>query len=499
MKIQHLRLITSIILSISFIAGCTPVRETSRTDEHRVYLSDAEIRRQLAKILRHEPLEFSSPGIFIFSSETGDTLFAQNEKALLRPASNQKLITTVAALYTLGPDYNFRVTLYRTGELRNGKLSGDLIVKGYGNPLLHARDLYDCLPVLKDFGIKSIEGKILVDESFFDNEFWPPGWMLNFDPAYYAPYVSAVALNQNIVEVTPTRSTGGGEIFAFNIDPPTRFVGIKFDTLRGIDSIRSSLSFERIPGDSHNDFLVTGNIGPHQPTRTYYLSVKEPGLFAATVFAEHLTASGMLDSVRVGRTVLPDNAIPLVQFNTPIDTVLSYFNKRSDNLSGEMILKVISAELKGAPGSRAMSIPIVDSVLAVKDILVDPIRISDGSGLSYYNLVTPRTIGRLLSEVRNDPELFPIFYHSLTVMGVDGTLRNRMTGSDVRGRFRGKTGTLGGISSLSGYLTTYDDETLIVVILLQNFTGETARYWDVQHRIVELLYRYRSRPRISKY
>jgi serine-type D-Ala-D-Ala carboxypeptidase/endopeptidase (penicillin-binding protein 4) len=473
-----------------FTSSCSSVRETGKPVADDSVFDRFGLQRELHSILSGDLVRYSTPAIVIYMPDYDDTIFHYNGDALLRPASNQKLLTSLAALYTLGAYYNFRTILYRDGPVEDGVLKGNLIIKGFGNPLLSVNDLLDLIESLKEFGIRKIEGSVFVDESFFDTERWPPGWMSNFDPAYFAPYISALAVMRNSIAVHIAYDSSRTEEVSVSLDPPTSYVTINREG-NAHDSGYVPLRFSRTNGPTSNIFDMSGHLSTASLPQTFHLSVQDPALYTGTLLSEMLALRGITDSVKVLKTEDHPHQAPLIQINTPIDTVIQVLNKQSDNLIGEMLLKVISAELNGTYGSRAEGAQIVEKVLRLHKIILSPIRISDGSGLSYYNLLTGFTIAQLLTEARRNTVTFPILYESLSRMGVDGTLRNRLKSSIAKDKFRGKTGTLGRISSLSGYGLTEDDETVICVLLFQNFTGDSTEIRKVQDDIIELLIKLR--------
>jgi serine-type D-Ala-D-Ala carboxypeptidase/endopeptidase (penicillin-binding protein 4) len=480
-----------VLTLLSFgLFSCTFVHETARTPVDEPVVDRIHLQSELLRIISGDLLRYSTPAIVIYMPDYNDTIFHHNGNALLRPASNQKLITSLAALYTLGPQYNFRTVVYRDGPIENGILKGNIILRGFGNPLLSVNDLRDFVESLHEFGINKIEGTVLVDENYFDTERWPAGWMWNFDPAYYAPYVSALAISQNTAAVHFVFNPEESDRITISVEPPTAYINIRYEN-QPDDSVYSALRLTRTADPGSNTFILSGNPSPTPLTRIFYVSVKEPALFAGTLLSELLASRSMIDTILTMKADSLPDPVPLIQINTPIDTVLQYFNKQSDNLTGEMLLKVMSAELNNTPGSRIDGARIVETVLRSKGIIHSPIRIVDGSGLSYHNLITAFTITRLLATVRTDPTLFPLFYESLTIMGTDGTLRNRLKDTLAQERFRGKTGTLGGISSLSGYATTLNGETVICVMFFQNFADDSALFRKLQDDIIKLLVQFR--------
>jgi serine-type D-Ala-D-Ala carboxypeptidase/endopeptidase (penicillin-binding protein 4) len=162
-------------------------------------------------------------------------------------------------------------------------------------------------------------------------------------------------------------------------------------------------------------------------------------------------------------------------------------NKVSDNLSAELILKTLGTTVPGAPGSSQGGVFAANRFLSTLGIDTSRINITDGSGLSYHDLLTAEMICQLLEGMSRQADLFPLFRQSLPIAGVDGTLRNRMKRTPAEGNLRAKTGTISGVSSLSGYVKTLDGETLAFSMTMQNFIYPTRLYQRAQDRIGALL------------
>jgi PBP4 family serine-type D-alanyl-D-alanine carboxypeptidase len=162
-------------------------------------------------------------------------------------------------------------------------------------------------------------------------------------------------------------------------------------------------------------------------------------------------------------------------------------NKVSDNLTAEMLLKTLDAVSNNVPGSSEGGIFVVNQFLSTLGIDTLKYRITDGSGLSYHNLITAEMIVQLLDGIQHQTDVFPLFYESLPIAGVDGTIRNRMKKTPAEGNLRAKTGTISGVSSLSGYVQTLDGERLIFSMSMQNFIYPARYYQRAQDKIGAIL------------
>jgi D-alanyl-D-alanine carboxypeptidase/D-alanyl-D-alanine-endopeptidase (penicillin-binding protein 4) len=205
-----------------------------------------------------------------------------------------------------------------------------------------------------------------------------------------------------------------------------------------------------------------------------------------TVLTEDLSRLGISCGPMAVDTV-PRSAFELARIEHSLDTVMTYMNLTSDNLAAENLLKVTAGLKAGIPGSAAEGIKLLRKYLAMNGIDSAKTVIADGSGVSRYNLVSAASIVRLLATIHSRPDLFPFWYRSLPVAGVSGTLSQRMRGSPAEGNVHAKTGTLEGVSSLSGYVTTADGELLAFSILMEHFPNSSRLYRQAQDRICEYL------------
>jgi D-alanyl-D-alanine carboxypeptidase/D-alanyl-D-alanine-endopeptidase (penicillin-binding protein 4) len=188
----------------------------------------------------------------------------------------------------------------------------------------------------------------------------------------------------------------------------------------------------------------------------------------------------VLDSV-------PPSAREVARFSHRMDSVLTYMNQASDNLSAENVLKTMAAERFGPPGTTGLGTEIVTAYIAGLGLDTTRLVIADGSGDSRYNLTSAEAIVALLAAMARHEELFPVWYNTLPVAGVNGTLSRRMKGTPAEANVRAKTGTIQGVSSLSGYVTDADGEQLVFSILMQNFPRPARAYRQVQDRITSFL------------
>lgn len=492
MKPLNITPIIGIIFPFLFFISCSTVPEATQKPDDEPPLRTERIRKsqielQLHNILKRDEFKHTIPSMIIMSADYGDTIFSYQSDLLVRPASNQKIITSAAALQILGTDYNYRTLIYRSGEISNGILDGDIIIKGLGDPLLRLNDLNEIIDALRLFGIREITGDVIVDDSYFDDLQWPMGWMWDDEPHAYVPYISALSINSNVITLSVERSADPDSQISVAISPNTSYIEYELQNERS--TIQQINELQIIPQrmKDRSQFLIKGDPEKVRLPRRFTVTVGDPAIFTGILLQEKLLESGIVTRGSVMRGIRDSISAPIIQLNTPIDSVLHAMNKSSDNLAAEMTLKLIGAELYGPPGTGHDGNRAVEHALQMFGLNPTPSRFADGSGVSYYNLVTPRMLAEILFRISEDRQLFNPFYESLAILGIDGTLMRRAVHSQARGRVRAKTGTLTGISALAGYIDTLHDERLIIVMMFQNFTLPAGRYRYIQDEICEIL------------
>jgi D-alanyl-D-alanine carboxypeptidase/D-alanyl-D-alanine-endopeptidase (penicillin-binding protein 4) len=476
---------TSLLL---FLSSCSPLYR-SQSNEAAL----ANLRKSIDNILTDSIFVPARVGIKVISLGNAEVLFERNGKALFQPASNLKLLTAATALHELGKGYEFRTVIYSDSVVRGGDLRGNLCIKGFGNPDLTTTDLKWMVGQLKDNGLGNIQGDIVGDTSFFDDMFWGRGWMWDDEPSSSEPFITPLSINKNSVKVLVSPRERLGDSVRVRFEPETRYVDVDNGGITGLDTEKTTIEVTRRFKDRLNTIVVKGTLPRASPELEFELSVWDPALYALTLFREELERDGITvqGGLRLGS--VQEGATQLVEHDWPIDSVLIKMDKMSDNLSAENLLKVIAAEKRGPPGTAMLGISVVNEFLSSLEVDTTSYLMVDGSGVSHYNLINAETIVELLSKLYTERGLYGLFEASLPVAGVDGTLEDRMKGTAAEGNVRAKTGTLSGVSSLSGYVHTQDGDVLAFSILMQNFIGSPRPYRDAQDKIVELLAGFRSK------
>jgi D-alanyl-D-alanine carboxypeptidase len=222
--------------------------------------------------------------------------------------------------------------------------------------------------------------------------------------------------------------------------------------------------------------------------RTYFVNIKNPPLFAAQKLKEKLISLGVEVKGDPVSSQVTDSAKIIAESSIQLKDVLQQMNKKSDNFLAECLFKNIGAVYSGQQGNSFYSTQAILSFIRDNGIFSKGTQIVDGSGISRFDQVTAGALTGLLEKVYFNVNYFKDFYESLSIAGVDGTLKDRMIGTPAENNFRGKTGTLNGVSSLSGYLTTENGDDLIVCIIFEFTKGGARKYRNIQDSIIETLY-----------
>ena len=449
-------------------------------------------RKSVEQILQDSLLRQTRTGIDIVSLESGETLYARNQHQLFHPASNMKLLTTATALKLLGPNYKFKTTLYAdTSSFSDSTITGDLYLKGFGNPDLSIEDLRSMVQQLNLRGITGIIGNLICDDTYMDDLYWGSGWMWDDVSAWYWAPICALTVNDNCVEVIVKPGSKVGDSLIVQLVPPTRYMKI-VNTGVTVDSMdttqQKAFKVERKWRPPENTVMVEGGMRVGDSERSFVIDVVDAALYAGTLFGELLEAEGIAFSGEVVKGRVPDTTIVLAEhFSAPLTMTVFNTNKISDNLSAELLLKTLGAEIKGPPGTAKKGISVIHQYLDSIGIDSTTYEIVDGSGVSRYNVITPHIIIQLLKAMHEDFGIQAEFKTSLPIAGIDGTLRRRMKGAAAEGNLRAKTGSLRGVSSLSGYAATADGEIVAFSIMMEHFVGSASRIRSIQDRIGELI------------
>ncbi|MFH1811473.1 MAG: D-alanyl-D-alanine carboxypeptidase/D-alanyl-D-alanine-endopeptidase [Pseudomonadota bacterium] len=453
-------------------------------------LLDGNVRAMITHALTHPALRGARVGLYAASLDSGAMLLRKNPHLLLNPASNAKLVTSAAALALLGPEHRFATFYASDGEIVNGTLQGNLYVRGRGDPTISTERLLAVLHELKLLGITKIEGRVLVDDSFFDGVREAKGWeQEDSDRAYAAP-VGALSLNYNTVTVIARPGPFVGSPAILTVDPPSDYIQLDAKVTTSDWNARLYMrSFER---GGRNVVRLRGHVSSDGGPQRIYRRVSDPALHFASALVGMLNDAGISVQRHPGRAYTPDRARVLVTDRSPrLATVVAELNKWSNNFIAEMLIKTLGAEIAGTPGSFERGLAVARQFLETEvGWRHGSYVFNNGSGLNDVNRFSTEQIAQLLRYMHGHAEAGHEFVSSLGVAGRQGTIALRLRDTAADRRLRAKTGTLSHVSALSGYVVTASGEPLVFSILVNGYDGSTRPIWEVQDMIGEALAMY---------
>lgn len=450
----------------------------------------------LRSVLSAGPDAHARVGACVVDLSTGATVFAEKADLSLTPASVMKLFTMAASLRTLGPDFHFETILATDGT--------NLFVIGDGDPAFGdeklskvrgeaiSADFDRWAEALLESGVTTIPGDLVIDESIFDDQRVHPSWEKRDLGKWFAAPVGALNYNDNCVDLTASPGAALDQPAVVSVHPQTDFIEIvnKCKTGTGRNPV-----LHHPPGSFR--YIISGRCNKRWAFPP--VAFADPGLLFAESFRTVLTShdisiAGGLRRERVRRSdgTIPKELKTIAVKRTPLADVLHRIGKNSQNLFAECLLKRTGLSWAAGHGEDsplgtwATGQASVGAMLRDARIGTTGFSMADGSGLSRENSCTARQLAELLTWMRRQPSA-EVFLESLTVSGVDGSLRGRLR--DFPGRVQAKTGTMKRVSALAGYLGDADAPQYAFAIIFNGYNGPATPYKEIQDRFCRILSR----------
>ncbi|HZD52205.1 MAG TPA: D-alanyl-D-alanine carboxypeptidase/D-alanyl-D-alanine-endopeptidase [Woeseiaceae bacterium] len=442
----------------------------------------------VATALEHRKLPPDSLSLYVENLATGEPVLRWKDDEPRNPASVMKVLTTLAALDSLGPDYTWKTEVYLRGDVHEETLDGDLLLKGYGDPYLVEERLWRIVRAVRRAGIRRISGDLLLDDSYFDVRDYDPG---AFDGEPLRAY--NVAPNALMVNFKAVR-------YIFEPDAASSSVSLsllpELENLQVVNQLALKDGYCRgyqrgITITSNEDvdqMIFSGSFPSGCRTYSLYRTALSHNEFAYGMFkAMWRELGGELTGGWKNAALDGDEEAFMTFDSLPLREIIVNVNKYSNNVMARQLLLTLAAEKYGPPGVVENGRKAVRDWLDERGLHVDGLKLDNGAGLSRTSRITAREVAMLLRYAFESP-FMPEFMSSLSLSGLDGTLSRRFRNDPLTGMAHIKTGSLDDVTSIAGYLQSRSGERYIVVSL-QNYRGvHRGTGEEVQEALLRWLY-----------
>lgn len=453
----------------------------------QVARADDDLPERVRAALAHRNIPADTVSIHVEDLDTGDAPLSWRADTARIPASIMKLLTTLVALDTLGPTYTWRTEIYMLGELREGTLHGDLLLKGYGDPYLVTERMWRLQRELRATGLRRIAGDILLDDSYFDIGDYDPAAFDREPLRAYNVAPNALLSNYKVLSYTFTpRADGSGVDIA--LEPP-------LDNLRIVNRLTlapgACRGYQRGIAINANDAYDRIEFSGRFPSGCRRYSMRRTALdhnaYTFGLFKSlWLESGGKLDG-DLGRALAPADAEPDLVFESlPLADVVSKINKHSNNVMARQLLYTLGAETFGPPGTEPQGRAAVKRWLVEHDMDFAELTLDNGAGLSRDASITARHMVALLRH-GFESRWMPEFMSSLPLSGLDGTLSRRFRSAGLSGIAHMKTGSLDHVSSIAGYLLGRSGTRYAVAVLINHTDVHRGTGDEVQDALLRWL------------
>jgi D-alanyl-D-alanine carboxypeptidase/D-alanyl-D-alanine-endopeptidase (penicillin-binding protein 4) len=504
----------------------------------------ADLQARIASRLQRADLRRGQVGVKIVSMNSGKVLFEQNAEKYFMPASNMKNFTVATAIEKLGADYKLVTSVYAPalpdarGVVKSLRIfgRGDVSISTAFNPVLATVDLsklsdeearahlektraeekakaadpdavyFKGIDRLVDkivaAGVKKVDGDLIADESYFTGNPVPGEWEWDDLQWYYGAEISALPLNDNAIDLSVKPGVAGGAC-RVRVSPYNTVIRVlNLCTTTAAGTARTLKIEKKI---DRNILEITGSLPVGNSGFNGSVTVSRPADLFVAILKERLALKGVVVTghVRTIKTKRNSTVEPSVEIakleSPPLSVIAAKTMKPSQNMYTETLLWTLGEQARAAatvPGGGVAPANTSDSselgIAAVKKFLIeigvapDGIIQHDGSGLSRHNLITPAAVVQLYTYMGRRSRYSQAWRDSLTIGGVDGTLRNRFSGTRAAGNVRGKTGTIDQVSALSGYVRTAAGEELVFSMVVNGVNEGRVRTSAMDEIVVAL-------------
>ena len=429
-----------------------------------------------------------SLSVYVQDLDSGAVILNWNDEVVRTPGSTIKLVTTLVALDVLGPAYTWKTDVFALGDIENGHLNGNLLLKGYGDPFLVTERVWQLLRQIRQMGIHYIDGDLHIDDSYF--------YLPEFNPAEFdhqplraynvAP--NALLMNFKVVRYwfEPEHDTNSVHVW---LDPQLENLGVENRLSLRNGSCRG---YQRGITISANEAVDEMTFSGKFPSGCKRYAMDRAALshneFVYGLFISLWRESGGEFKGGWQNVIAADDLEPLLSFESlPLSDVITRVNKHSNNVMARQLLYTLSAEVLGAPGTEAGGREVVRDWLQENGLNSSQLMFDNGAGLSRDASMTARDMGALLEFAWRQPYM-PEYVSSLSLAGMDGTLRRGFDDASLAGNAHMKTGSLDHVMAIAGYVQARSGRRFAVVTMQNHEDIHRGPGREVQEALLRWVY-----------
>ena len=417
--------------------------------------------------LKQADIPLDRVAVVVQPLDAAEPMLSHNAEAALNPASVMKLVTSFAALNQLGPGYVWTTDVWADGAIVDGVLSGDLVIKGHGDPTLTLERMWLLQRALRARGVRHIRGNLVLDLSHFEVPAIDSG---AFDGEPFALYNAVPgALVANFNATTLRLKPDEKQVL---IVPDIALPGVTLTSRLVLTDGAECNGWKdaltpALPGPERLELVVTGRYARGCGEQAWSLNLFEAAATFDFIFRGLWAESG---GTLAGATVsgTAPQSEPLLKFSSePLTGALTHLNKYSNNLMTRNLFLTLGAERYGAPATPEKGTRAVRDVLTQRGVPTRKLVLENGAGLSRIERISADALNQMLRAAYHSP-LFAEFESALPIVAIDGTLKRRFNGSSLSGNAHLKTGTLRDVSALAGYVFTAGGQRVSFVMLVNH-------------------------------
>ena len=452
--------------------------------QHKVIeeIPRAGLTSSLLKLLKKSKVSANDLSVYIRDVHANEPMLSHNVDTVRSPASTIKLVTTFAALEQLGPNYVWSTEAWTRGEVSDGVLNGDLILKGYGDPFLVYERYWKLVNELRDKGLASINGDVIIDGTHYQ---LPEHDRSSFDGQSFRVYNAGASPLMFNFQATRLMLKPGDETAPnakLALYPPSESISLDNQVKMVKGRCKRHYGKPKLSWSSEKKLLVTGQFARSCKPRFLMRLISDPEQLAFDAFKQFWLGSEgrLMGKLKIGQVEKNDELFHTYTSPT-LGEQIRLINKWSNNVMTRQLFLSIGVNRYGSPATAEKGQKAILDILHSRGIDTDGFIIDNGSGLSRKSRISARQMAQLLDAAYADAYM-PEFMSSLSLPGVDGTLATRFRGGDLAGRSHLKTGTLNQVTALAGYMLNRQGRRLIVVI--QQNGARVSKGVEIQNEIL---------------